>query len=107
MGTKQGELAVKQPEFKKIETEVHGGIARAVARVELIEVELVMEYFLSGVHLHPGDSILMRADAGLTKWAQNLYRLSDVSFVLAPESSVLGYRIRKDRPRMTEQQFRG
>lgn len=93
LGTKRGELAIKQPEFKKIEVDVQGGIARAVARVEVIEVDLLMEYELSGAYLKPGDKILLKGDAGLSGWAKNLYRLNDgVTFVLCPESQVIGYR---------------
>jgi hypothetical protein len=93
LGTKQGELAIKAPEFKKIETEVHGGLARAVARIEVIEVPLVMAYNLAGVPLKPGDSILLRGDAGLNKWVNASYRLQDgTMFVLCPESAVIGYR---------------
>ncbi len=92
LGTKQGQLAIKQPEFKKIEIEQTGGLARAVARIELIEIELVMRYKLADVILNPGDKVLLRGDAGGNRWAQQLYRLNDgTPFVLCPEDQVLGY----------------
>lgn len=98
LGTKKGELAIVQPEFKKVEVEVVGGIARAVARVEIIEAKLVMNYKLDGEPLKPGDGILLRADSGLKAWAKNLFRLSDGTlFVLCPESEVIGFKTNADR----------
>lgn len=92
LGTRRGQLAIKQPEFKKVEVETTGGLARAVARVELIEVELVMSYDLAGVKLSPGDKVLLRGDAGANPWAKALFKLQDATFVLCPEDSVIGYR---------------
>ena len=92
-GTRKGQLAVVAPEFKRIESEVVGGIARPVARVETVETPLVMWYNLDGVWLAPGDTVLLRGDAGAQKWAKNEFRLKDsTNFVLCPEGDVIGYR---------------
>lgn len=94
-GTRKGFLAVVAPEFKRIESEVIGGIARPVARVETVETPLVMCYNLDGVMLFPGDTVLLRGDAGAQKWAKNEFRLKDsTNFVLCPEDQVIGYRTR-------------
>jgi len=93
LGTKKGELAIVKPEFKKIEAEVIGGMARITQRIAVTESVLVMNYNLQGVELRAGDSVLLRGDAGLAKWAANELRLSDgTAFVLCPEDAVIGYR---------------
>lgn len=93
LGTRKGTVAIVAPEFKKIESEVIGGIARPVARVETVEAKVVMWYNLDGVWLAPGDTVLLRGDAGANKWANNPFRLADgTNFVLCPEDQVIGYR---------------
>lgn len=93
LGTRKGTLAIIAPEFKKIETEVVGGIARPTARVETVEAQLVMWYNLDGVWLAPGDSVIVRGDAGAQAWSKNPFRLKDgANFVLCPEDQVIGYR---------------
>lgn len=93
VGTRKGTLAIIAPEFKKIETEVIGGIARAIARVETVEALLVMWYNLDGIWLAPGDSVILRGDVGTNKWTAANYRLKDgTQFVLCPEDQVIGYR---------------
>jgi hypothetical protein len=92
--TKNGEIAIVQPQFKKIEAEVQGGIARISQRVTIIESSVVMGYELKNATLKPGDTVLLRADAGLQPWAKQVYTLNDnLSFCLCPESAILGYRI--------------
>jgi hypothetical protein len=91
--TKKGELAITKPEFKKIEAEVVGGMARISQRIAVTEAVLVMNYNFQGVELRAGDKILLRGDSGLTKWAANELRLETGEvFVLCPEDVVLGYR---------------
>ena len=95
--TKKGQLAIKQPEFKKIEANLKGGIAVISQRSMLIELSLVMDYELDGVKLlAPDTTILLRADAGLQPWAKQVFSIDgyDESFVLCPESQVLGYRVK-------------
>jgi hypothetical protein len=89
-GTKKGELALKPFEAKKVDVELTGGIARAVARVEVIEAELMMDYILDGVQLKAGDKALLKGEAAFQKLS--LYRYGDVMFVLCPEAYVFGYR---------------
>ena len=91
--TKKGELAITRPEFKKIEAEVVGGMARITQRVAIVETQLVMNYNFDGVELRAGDKILLRGDSGLANWAKNEFRLETGEvFVLCPENVVLGYR---------------
>lgn len=95
LGTKGQFLAVVRPEFKKIEAELVGGMARIANRIDVIEVALVMRYTIEeGLVLLPGDKVLLRGDSGLQSWAKAEFRLEDgTSFVLCPESSVIGYRV--------------
>lgn len=89
IGTKKGELALKPFEAKKVDVELNGGIARAVARVEVIEAELVMDYTLDGVQLQAGDKALLKGEAAFQKL--NLYKHGETLFVLCPEAYVFGY----------------
>ena len=89
--TKKGELAIIKPEFKKIETEVTGGLARITQRYEMVKAKLVMGYDYNGVQLQAGDSVILRADAGLQSWAKTSFILNGVEFVLCPESSVIAF----------------
>lgn len=91
--TKNGHVAIVQPIFRKIEADVEGGLARIAQRVEVIESEVVMGYFVDGTELKKGDKVLLRSESGLQPWAKQLMRLGDgTSFVLCPESQILGYR---------------
>lgn len=92
LGTKKGEIAIEQPTFTKIEADVQGGIARIAQRAAVIEAKLVMSYMINDVWLHPGDKVIIRADSGLQPWAKNLFVLGGLSFVLCPESAIIGYR---------------
>lgn len=89
--TKKGELAIVKPEFKKIETEVVGGMARITQRHLMIKAKLVLGYDYNGVQLNAGDSVILRADAGLQPWAKTAFILNDVEFVLCPESAVTAF----------------
>ena len=88
---RKGFVAIKQPEFKKIETSIRGGIATIAQRSELIAVDVVMVYKLDDYVLHPGQHrVLLRGDAGLHPWAKQVYVYEGMEFVLCPESSVIG-----------------
>ena len=92
--TKNGEIAITQPVFRKIEAEMQGGIARISQRVTVIEAAVVMGYELKSALLKPGDSVILRADAGLQPWAKQVFTLNDsISFVLCPESAIIGYKV--------------
>jgi hypothetical protein len=93
--TKKGQLAIKQPDFTKIEAQVKGGIALISQRINLIEVPLLMDYELDGTKLKAKETmIILRGDAGVQPWAKQVFSLvsSEESFVLCPESQVIGFR---------------
>lgn len=93
--TRKGTLAIAQPEFKKIEAQMKGGIALISQRMNLIEVPLLMDYEMDGTRLYAANTkILLRADAGLQSWAKQVFSLGEggLEFVLCPESQVIGYR---------------
>ena len=93
--SKNGHLMVKKPVFRKIETEIVGGMATITQRIELLETELVMGYVLDGFSLKPGDTVLLYAEQSLKEWARMTLRLPDgTEFVQCPESAILGYRIK-------------
>lgn len=93
MFTKKGYLAIRQPEAKKIESVVKGGIALVSQRVNLIEVPLLLNYELDGAKLQGGKSvIILKGDAGFQEWAKKVYTLNDLEFVLCPEAAVIGYK---------------
>ncbi len=88
--SKNGTLAVKQPEFKKIEATVKGGIALVSQRIELVSVDLIMDYQLGDTLLKAGVTrILLRGDAGLQPWAKQTLSFDGKEFVLCPESAVV------------------
>jgi hypothetical protein len=89
--TKKGELAIIKPEFKKIETEVTGGLARITQRFEMVKAKLVMGYEYNGTMLEAGDSVILRADSGLQNWAKTTFILNGVEFVLCPEAAVIAF----------------
>lgn len=91
--TINGHVAIQQPEFKKIEAEIQGGIARITQRIDIIEVPLVMGFMTKDSETYrPGDAALLRGDAGLQPWAKQVFRTSDgVNFVLCPESQIIGF----------------
>ena len=91
--TINGHLAIQQPEFKKIEAEIQGGIARITQRIDVIDVPLVMGFVTKDSRtFNPGDKVLLRGDAGLQPWAKQVFRTSDgQNFVLCPESQVIGF----------------
>jgi hypothetical protein len=92
LNTLKGNLAIKQPEFKKIEAQVSGGVAMISQRVNLIEVQLVMDYEVNGIKLRGGvDKVILRGDAGVQPWAKQKLALGVHEFVLCPESQVIGY----------------
>lgn len=89
--TKKGVLAIAQPQFKKVEAEIKGGIAVIAQRVSLIKASLVLGYSLNGVDLKAGDKIILRGDSGLQPWAKQVVSLDDKEFVLCPEEQIIGY----------------
>ena len=93
--SKKGTLAIAQPEFKKIEAEMKGGLAIISQRVRLIETPLIMDYEFDGKLLKASNTlIILRGDAGAQPWARQIFDLKDAApFVLCPESQVLGYRV--------------
>ena len=94
--TKKGQLAIKQPEFKKIEVAMKGGLAMISQRVALTEAELVMDYEIDGVKLKAKETtIILRGDVGLQPFAKQVLNLGELEFVLCPESQVIGWRIWK------------
>jgi hypothetical protein len=89
--TKKGILAVSQPQFKKVEAELKGGIAVIAQRINLIKVDLVLGYNFNGTELTAGDKIILRGDSGLQPWAKQVVSLDNKEFVLCPEDQILGY----------------
>jgi hypothetical protein len=89
--SQKGYLAIKQPQFKKIEAAVRGGLAVAAQRTEMISVPLVMSYDLNGKTISPQfHEVILRGDSGLASWAKQIYVFGGEEFVLCPESSVIG-----------------
>jgi hypothetical protein len=89
--SKKGTLAVKQPEFKKIEATIKNGFALISQRVDLIKVDLLMDYDLDGIKLKAGkDRVILRGDSGLQPWAKQVLNIDGVEFVLCPENLVVG-----------------
>jgi hypothetical protein len=93
LGTNKGLLAIRQPEFKKIESDTSGGLVRISQRINLIDCELVMCYKLGETDLKPGDKVIIRGDSGLKPWAKTLFSFEENSFVLCPENEIIGYKI--------------
>jgi hypothetical protein len=92
--SKKGYLAVKQPEFKKIEATIKGGVALISQRIDLIKTDLVMDYEIDGLVLKANkDKILLRGDSGLQPWAKQVLNTEGLEFVLCPETNVIGYEI--------------
>ena len=89
--SKKGELAIEQPVFTKIETNIIGGFAKNSSRAEIIRAKLVMNYQSEHGLILAGSKILLRATAGLSSWAKLVYLLDDKEFVLCPESEIVGY----------------
>jgi hypothetical protein len=90
--SKTGVLAIKQPQFKKIESTMKGGLAVASQRTEMISVPLVMGYKIDGRELHPGrHEVILRGDSGLAQWSKQIFILNGEEFVLCPESAVIGF----------------
>jgi hypothetical protein len=87
----KGQIAICQPVFRKIETELQGGLAINSNRLHLQEVKVVMAYDNNGIHLMPGDRVILPGAAGLQQWAKQKMILGDVEFVLCPESQIMGY----------------
>ena len=88
---RKGFVAIRQPEFKKIETNIRGGIATIAQRSELIAADLVMRYTFEDSILDPAmHKILLKGDAGLHPWAKQVYSFNGMEFVLCPESSIIG-----------------
>jgi hypothetical protein len=87
----KGAIAIKQPSFTKIETQLQGGIAVNSNRVNLIQAEVVLNYESNGIKLKPGDLVILKGDAGLEMWAKKKYVLLEKEFVLCPEAHVLGF----------------
>jgi hypothetical protein len=89
--SQKGFLAIKQPQFKKIEAAVRGGLAVAAQRTEMISVPLIMSYELNGKTINPREhEIILRGDSGLASWAKQIYVFGEAEFVLCPESAVIG-----------------
>lgn len=92
--SKKGTLAIKQPEFKKIEATIKGGLAVISQRVDLIKADLLMDYDIDGVKLRANkDKVILRGDSGLHPWAKQVMNIDGVEFVLCPESSVIGFEV--------------
>lgn len=88
---KQG-LAVSAPSFTKVETKSDGGFSRIAQRVDMVVVDLLMDYELDGVQLKAGQAkIILRGDAGLTGWAKKPYTIGGKEFVLCPEGDVIAF----------------
>lgn len=89
--SKKGTLAVKQPEFKKIEATIKNGLALISQRIDLIKVDLIMDYEIDGIKLKAGkDKVILRGDAGLQPWAKQVLNIDGLEFVLCPEHLVVG-----------------
>lgn len=92
--SRKGFLAVSVPEFQKIEADLRGGLAVVAQRIKLASVTLIMDYELDGLNLKAGKTkILLRGDSALKPWAKQKLELGDLSFVLCPESDVVGVQI--------------
>lgn len=94
MQARKGQLAVKAPQFIKLEAKTHGDAAFATIanKTDLILVDLVLDYDLDGSHLHAGvDQVILQGDCGLQIWAKKSYNIAGKEFVLCPESAVLGF----------------
>lgn len=89
--SKSGYLAIKQPQFKKIESTMKGGLAIASQRQEMISVPLVMSYVLDGRVISPAyHEVVLRGDSGLAAWAKQVYIFNGEEFVLCPETAIIG-----------------
>jgi hypothetical protein len=89
--TKKGYIAIQQPVFKKIEAQIKGGIATIAQRVELTKSKVLLNYQSESVSLNPGDYVILKGDAGLTPWAKQVLEFEGLSFVLVPETEIVGY----------------
>lgn len=89
--SKSGFLAISQPKFEKIETEMKGGFAMNSNRVNVVEATLVFGYVIDGVRLSPGDTVFLRGDAALEPWARQKMVHGATEFVLCPEGRIVGY----------------
>lgn len=93
--SKKGLLAIKQPEFSKIEQKLEGGLSRIAQRTDLIYAELLMGADVDGQSLRPSKEervyVILKGVAGLNPWAKQVYILDGVEFVLCPENDVVGY----------------
>ena len=92
MISKKGYFAIKQPEFKKIEANIVGGVARISQRDDVILYQMVMDGEYSGTMYKKGDSLMLTGEAGLKPWAKKIYNLDGMEFVLVPETEVLGFK---------------
>ena len=87
-------IAIKPIEFKKIETELKGGLVGSTQRHQVIEVDIVMRAKIDDtLVLWPEcNKLLVKADAGLQPWTKLVYTTPDgVPFVLCPFDAAVGF----------------
>lgn len=91
--SKKGELAIKPIHSSKVEIDPGTGFARAKARTKVIYADLMFAYEYNGKIFEPGKAkIILPGEASLKPWAKKEYEtLSGESFVICPESDVVGF----------------
>jgi len=89
-------LAVVQPQNKKIEAELKGGLAMVAQRADLVELTLVMNYQFGDKLLLAGSKVLVSGEAAFQAWAKKIYKTPNgVEFVQCPESILVGYEVKE------------
>jgi hypothetical protein len=84
-------IAIKQPVFEKIETKTEHGFAFNANRINVMSVEVVMDYANDQLRLNAGDCVILPGDAGTAPWTKKVYVLDGQEFVLCPEVAILGF----------------
>ncbi|NBP13493.1 hypothetical protein EBU95_03725 [bacterium] len=89
-------IAIEQPVFNKIETQITNGFAMNSNRVNLVESKVVWNFKLNdNVLLEPGDYVVLKGDAGLHPWAKQKFVYDNKEFVLCSKTDIVGYKKRK------------
>lgn len=97
--SKKGELAITPVTASKIEIDPGTGFARAKNRTQVVMANLVFSYEYNN-RIYKGGSakVILKGSAPLAAWAKQVYEFSETpgitdsqSFVLCPESEVIGF----------------
>jgi hypothetical protein len=91
----KGTLAVSAPVFNKIESEAKGGLVLNASRINLMALDLYMDYDHNGLLLKAGQvKILIRQDSALQGWAKAVLKYGSLEFVMCPEGVVQGFELK-------------